>query len=224
MPEKFISTAIYALIIAGILFLIEIVYRRYKLSAEISRKIGHITVGLISLIFIKLINDMYIIGIVSISACIFLLITRKKGSFNSIHNVDRKSFGSVIYPLPFLICFIFTKTENNTMYLYLPLLTFILADPAAASVGIWLQRIPYKIGRQTKTVSGSIAFFIVAFILAMCIINHFLDVRFSILCGISFMMSLITTLIEAISPTGLDNVSVPIIQIILIKSIILKIL
>jgi hypothetical protein len=38
------------------------------------------------------------------------------------------------------------------------------------------------------------------------------------------MMALITTLIEAISPAGLDNVSVPIIQIILIKSIIVIIL
>jgi len=224
IPQKFIYTILYAIIIAAVLFVIEITYRRYKLSAEISRKIGHITVGLISLIFIQLINDIYIIGIISSCAFIFLLITREKGFLDSIHSADRKSLGSVIYPLPFLICFVITKIENSTLYLYLPLLTFILADSAAALGGIWLRWIPYKIGKQTKTVSGSIAFFTIAVILAMLIINRFFDIRLLILFGISLIMALLTTLIEAITPKGLDNISITIIQILLIKSIFIIIL
>jgi phytol kinase len=219
MPDKIIWAIYFVLITVAVLFIIERTYRRYKFSAEISRKIAHVLTGLNSLIFIPLIDDALIIALISITAFIFLLVTKTGSALNSIHKVPRKSFGSVIFPLPFLICFLFANLENNAIYLYLPLLTFILADPAAASVGLRIPMISYTIWKQTKTISGSMAFFITTFLLSLILINHFLGPVISMLLVLSFMMALLSTLIEAVSPAGSDNLSVPIVQLILLKFI-----
>jgi phytol kinase len=79
--------------------------------------------------------------------------------------------------------------------------------------------ISYTIWKQTKTISGSMAFFITTFLLSLILINHFLGPVISMLLVLSFMMALLSTLIEAVSPAGSDNLSVPIVQLILLKFI-----
>ena len=221
IPGKIFWTVTCIITISAVLFLIQSAYRRYKFSSEISRKIAHITVGLVSLIFIRLIDDIYIIGMISLGTFVLLLLTKMKDGLESIHKTERKSIGSVVYPLPIFICYAVALRENSQLYLYLPLLTFILADPAAASVGLSLGWKPYRIWNEKRTISGSMAFFISTVLISLVVVNIHAGAGFLDRFWILLLIALPATLIESVSPRGSDNLTVPLAQLILIRLVLI---
>jgi len=125
--------------------------------------------------------------------------------------------GSVVYPLPFFLCYIVAVREQNQLYLYLPLLTFILADPTAAIAGTGLKWKPYLVWNEIKTLSGSMAFFAATVLISLILVQASSGSGFMVRLGIMFLIALPATLVEALSPNGSDNFTVPLVQLMVIR-------
>ncbi len=189
-----------------ILGLILVAEKLLKKNQELSRKFVHIGVcnwWIIATIFF---DNVYIACIIPLLFVILNYISFKKDIFASIEREDKKSLGTVYYAgscfLLTLVSFLFLK---NMLYGGIGLLTMGYGDGFAAIFGTKIKSHEYSIWNQKKTVAGSITMFLLSFIV-ISILTLFYD-KFSLINTV--FVALFATVIEAISPRGLDNLSVP---------------
>ena len=98
-------------IILGFAFLVlfgigEVLRRKYGYKSEVTRKISHIFSGLITFTFPILINDIWLVLVLSVSFAILLFATKRTKYLDSKHDVERKSVGSYIYPASVFISYL----------------------------------------------------------------------------------------------------------------------
>ena len=90
-----------------------------------------------------------------------------------------------------------------------PILVLTLADTAAALVGIRYGRARLTIAAGDKSVAGSIAFFIVAFLCASIPVVLLGHAELPAVLAGAAMLACVTTTVEALAGNGLDNLLVP---------------
>jgi phytol kinase len=125
--------------------------------------------------------------------------------FKSIHTVKRDSLGEIYFAISVgLITFI---NPSHLVYT-IALLNMSLADGLAALVGTYYgMNRKYKVYGRTKTVLGSLTFFVVALVLILIFID-----KTGHLFGLGYLaLAAGLTLIENISPMGMDNLLVPLV-------------
>jgi len=115
------------------------------------------------------------------------------------------------------ICFYVYCSTKEQIYYFLPVLIFILCDPLAAYVGIRTKWFPYHKKADSKTFSGSLSFFVGALLLSICIFSFQHNVSAVQVIFLSLMMAMATTIVEALSPWGLDNLFVPLISMLVLQ-------
>lgn len=201
----------YTFILSGLVLALfgigEILYRYSHIKAEYTRKLVHAGTGIITLLCPLLIdNHWYVLGLCVSFAALLLLSLRYK-FLKSINDIGRESLGSLAYPVSVYMCFLAYSYYGDKFFFYLPMLVLAIADPIAAICGNkWPYR-KFKIGNETKTLSGSVAFFITAcFIVVGC--SYF---NAGIYTGIGFVfcIAIISTLAESFTVKGLDNFTIP---------------
>lgn len=191
-------------IVFMLLVINEIWWRRKKKHSELSRKLIHILVGSF-VAFWPYIMSVNSIRIISVLFMIVVFSSMKFNIFKSIHSVKRDSLGEIYFAISVgLITFI---NPSHLVYT-ISLLTMSLADGLAALVGTYYgMNRKYKVYGRTKTVLGSLTFFIVALVLILIYIDktgHVFSLGYlAVAAGL--------TLIENISPKGMDNLLVPLV-------------
>lgn len=191
-------------IVFVLLVLNELWFRKVKKHTEMSRKLIHIIVGSF-VAFWPYIMSINYIRLISILFLIVVFVSMRFKIFKSIHSVSRDSLGEIYFALSVgLITFI-----NSSHLVYtIALLNMSLADGFAALVGTYYgMNRKYKVYGRTKTVLGSLTFFVVALLLILIFIDktgHTFNLWYVFLAGG-------LTLIENISPIGMDNLLVPIV-------------
>jgi dolichol kinase len=135
--------------------------------------------------------------------------------FKSITAIKRKSHGSWLFSVSVLICFA-AITRWDITFFYLPILILTVADPLAGILGKRLNYKPLTIWGQTKTIGGSIAFFVAAILVSFgfseIIIYLNLEYRFvfpKIPYSAILLIALVATLAELLSTKGWDNLTIP---------------
>lgn len=181
----------------------------FKNNSEVSRKFVHIGVcnwWIIATIFF---TNVYWAIIPPILFVILNYISYKKNIFASIERKDRKSLGTVYYAVSCLLLTLISFSYfKNMLYGGIGLLVMGYGDGFAAIFGMKFKSYEYHIGKHKKTVIGSITMFI--FSLIVVSILTLLYGQFSLISAI--LISFIATIIEAISPFGLDNLTVPLLS------------
>ena len=191
-------------IVFMLLVINEIRWRRKKKHSELSRKLIHILVGSF-VAFWPYIMSVNSIRIISVLFTIVVFSSIKFNIFKSIHSVKRDSLGEIYFAISVgLITFI---NPSHLVYT-ISLLTMSLADGLAALVGTYYgMNRKYKVYGRSKTVLGSLTFFIVALVLILIYIDktgHVFSLGYlAVAAGL--------TLIENISPKGMDNLLVPLV-------------
>lgn len=193
-----------------LLFLItELLHRKLKVHAEITRKIVHVTTGIITLLFPFMIGNHWFVLLLC-SAFLFILITSLKWNLlPSINGVQRSTVGSILFPITVYFCYLLAEKAGNFTLYFIPILILAISDPLAAFVG---KRWPWKkfeSFKQTKTISGSLAFLISATIISLVLFNFFFET--SIIRGIipAIIVAFSAAFAEGISHGGYDNISIP---------------
>jgi phytol kinase len=193
----------------------EFLYHYLKVPAEVSRKFTHIGTGFFSLLFPIWLNSNFSVLLLCSSFCVILVVSKKYGFLKSINGIERESYGSVSYAVIVFFCFLvwekMKEDPTDTIglgWFYLPVLIMALADPAAALVGSRWPVGKYRIGKDHKSMAGSLAFFIVAFLVSASLLGSQNESFLKHLLVI-LLISLSSTLAEAFSNKGFDNFTIP---------------
>jgi phytol kinase len=202
----------------GIMLTLRLYQRRYHPHPEITRKILHVGMGLIVQTFPWLFPTPWPVIALASAAIALLLAIRLLPvlrSLGAVTAVSRVSLGDVYFPLS--VATLFTLTHNEPLLYCVPLLILALADAVAALIGLVYGRLHYEAAEGNKTVEGSLAFFIVAFLSAHIPLLLLTNTGRAETLLIALILGLIVMLAEAIAWRGLDNVFIPLLSFFLLR-------
>jgi len=206
--QEIIYMAIYAGSFLALFGIAELLYHYAKVYVEITRKVVHIGTGLITLSFPLVLTTHWSVLILTISFVVILVISKKFNLLKSINGIRRSSRGSILYPIIIYVTYWIFTIFDDVLFFYLPILILAICDPIAALTGKKWPRGKYKIFKETKTLMGSTWFFISCLILTMAFVIPLRDNWLEIIC-VTLFISFITTLAEAGSQKGWDNLFIP---------------
>ncbi|MEI6850381.1 MAG: hypothetical protein WCK26_00260 [Candidatus Saccharibacteria bacterium] len=191
MIRRPIISAILILLPIVIVTVIEYTSRKFRVSPEITRKLVHITLGIVATLgFIEGPIWLYVF-IVSILA-LFIAISFRKKLLSSINGVKRPTYGEVFLPIGILAPLVLV---SHTPYIYVAsILILTLADSGA---GLTV----YLLNKNKKTIAGSLVFFAIASVVIILCTNSPLLMAMGVALGV--------TVVERFSPFGSDNLTVP---------------
>ena len=202
-------------LVAGLLVMLvalRAVRARFDLHPELMRKLAHVGLGLATLSFPWLFRSNWPVVVVGGLATGTLLALRfvpplRASVGRVIHGVHRSSGGDLYFPIA--ATGLFLLANGNWVLYVLPMLTLTLADAVAALIGVAYGRHAYGTTGEMKSVEGSLAFFIVAFLATGMPLLLFTDTGRveAILIGVTF--GVLVMLLEAIAWRGLDNLFIP---------------
>src|SRR5579884_1302767 len=182
-------------IIFFLLLLNEIWWRRRKVHNEFSRKFIHLTVGCFVAAW-PFILSWRQIQLLSLAFVIVILISKHFKIFQAIHSVQRPTWGEIFFAVS--VGLITLLTHNKWIYAAAAL-QMGLADGLAAIVGSRYGWQRYKIFSSTKSIVGSLTFFITSVIILLAY-NHFSHNHLSL--TFIALASLSAALLENISIVG----------------------
>ncbi len=209
MNINLINTGIIALAFLVLFGIAELLYHRFKVRAEVTRKIVHISTGLLTLLFPPFIENHWLVLILCGSFLFILLASFPLKMLPSINAVDRITRGSILYPVIVYACFLIYQRFDNLAFYYLPILNLALCDPVASMVGKKFPRMEYMTFGHTKTITGSLGFFVSSVLLSLGLLTQLAGIQIGWALFISICIALPTTIAEAITHKGYDNLSIP---------------
>jgi len=220
MIDQIIITILFFVGFCCIIYGAEYLHRHYTIYPEYTRKMAHSLATLSSLIFIITIKSHWYILMLGIFFFLLLLVAKRKRLFKSIDAVDRKTEGSYLLPISIYLVFYISRSYDNNLIFILPILLLGISDPLAGLIGTYYRNRIKKITlfnyHLDKTILGSSVFFISTLIISLLTL-YFYDYELSKLLFPSILIALVTTITELLSPYGTDNLTVPLITVLLLS-------
>lgn len=210
MKEDFITLLFLSFLFLLLFIISETLYYRFKVKVELTRKFVHVGTGLLTLLFPLFLSNEWSVFFICSVFFVLLIGTLKYKLLQSVNAIQRESVGGLAYPVAVSVTFwAFNAVGKQYIFYYVPILILAFCDPIAALVG---KNFPYKkyvIGSAHKTLSGSLAFFGSACLVYFSItifLGMNIDKYLIIKC---LLVATTTTIAEAISGKGFDNISIP---------------
>ena len=207
----------FLMILASIPILIyisELALKHKVLSPESNRRLVHIFVGMLITIS-PLIFSEYLLP--SILALIFLIANYyayHNEKLMGIHSQERVTYGTIYFPLGYLIVTIGFWEYSEFVIISLAILA--VADPIAAMVGGNITSDnEFVIWKDKKTIQGTITFYSISFFLILLLGKLLLQFSNTYLFCFALFCAIGSTIAEITSSKGSDNLSIPIISILL---------
>ncbi len=184
---------------------------RGALSAELSRKLVHIGMGVVCLTFPWLFETTWpvwlLAGLAVGALALLRLVPAVRSRLGSVlHSVERRSLGEVYFPLG--VAAVFTLARGNVLLFVIPVALLTFADAAGALVGKRWGRHRFETLEGSKSIEGSAA---VGLVSALCVAGPLLAYGHppATALVIALVMGLFGLILEAIAWRGLDNVFLP---------------
>src|ERR1700741_4724092 len=99
MSKDIINTIILACSFLALFGLAEFIYHTFKVRAELTRKLVHFGTGILTLLFPVMLNNHWLVLFLCGSFALILMVSLKFNLLKSINAIDRKSHGSISYPI-----------------------------------------------------------------------------------------------------------------------------
>ena len=152
-------------------------------------------------------NNIY----ASIVPALFVIInyiSYKKQIFKAMERDGSKNdLGTVYFALSLMILALITF--KNTKFSYIGALGILVmgyGDGFAAIIGVKYGKHKFKVLGNNKSLEGSLAMFLFSFVVSLVILYIFNPVNMLLY---SLILATVSTVLEAFSPYGLDNLTVP---------------
>jgi len=207
MPWELFGGFFLSIII--LIFLSEYSYRNDFLDPNLNRKIIHSMVGVAvsfsPFIFLSNIQPL----ILAVTFLIINLFSYKHNKLKSFHNLNRKTLGTIFFPLGFIIiAALFWEYKYNIACCFMIL---AIADPLSSLTGENIKKPhKYNIGGDVKSYEGSIIMFLSTFIILYLFSNSVFHQFDTLETFLAIMLSCFAiTIAEAMSIKGSDNISIP---------------
>lgn len=200
--------------VGGILVLAEMLWREGLIPRSKSRVTVHILVACWIAFWPAYLNTYQIIA-VAIAMFIVVSFSRIFRIFEAIHRTKRWTIGEFLYPVAIGLA---AYLSPEAIIFSAAILQLGLADGLASLIGSKLNFKPYKILGQSKTVGGSAVFFLISFAITLFALLQ-LDRSGLGYIAVLLLVPVLSTASENISVFGLDDITVPMISIVLLSAI-----
>lgn len=194
--------------------------RRAGPAAELTRKAMHIGMGAIASLLPWLFDRPWpVLALCSGLAAAFLalkLFARTSTLGAAMHDIGRDSRGDIYFALSVAALWLLAGADR--LLFLVPVLVLTLGDAVAALVGKRFGRTYFDDGTAGKTLEGSTALFVVAFLTVAGPLVLCERVTLASAAIMATTMALLVTLLEAMAWRGLDNILVPIGTYLLFRS------
>ncbi len=205
--------------IFGVIGVSEILRKIFHFDPEVTRKIIHIAVGIAVFPTPILFSNSLPAILIALFFIVVNFLSLRLKIFKGMDLVTRQTYGTVYYPLAFLILVI-AFWDSFPALISIPMLILALGDAFASIVGETVKRPSiYNLTGDKKSLQGSIGMFMVSFLVVFLALiftrNHELwwgkVLNFSMgeLLLISSLTALFATVVEGLGSYGLDNLFIP---------------
>ena len=210
-----------SLVVAGVAFLVgECLRRRLRESNEVSRKLVHVTHGLLVASWPFVLGETwgyYLVIALEILFLISVVAARRLHFFRWMWKVGRKSWGEVLYPIGIVSAA--ALSENRWVFLA-AVLSLAVADAVAALVGKRFGRNnSYRILGQTKSVAGSAAFLVAALGIVSIVTVYGPGLHLESVMATVVGISLLLMVVENAGVYGMDNLTLPLASALLLNTL-----
>ncbi len=199
------------LLLAGLLLLLaasELLRRRFRGTEEFSRKFVHMLTGILVALSPFFLNRRGPIVAVALAFALINWISVQKGWLKGMHDLHRRTYGTVYYPLSFVVLALLLW-HSHTLILITAMLLLSISDAAAALVGENLPRPHlYHAGPDRKSFEGSATMFLTSLLITAAALA-FGGRPAGEVIWFSLLVAVIATVCEALSYQGSDNLTVP---------------
>ncbi len=208
----------------SLILVAEVIRRRRGYSQEFTRKIVHVGAGMWVLGVLSLFENWYI-GIIPFASFIFINYIVWRYKLLEAVDAPDSTPGTVYFALTITILFAFlwrTGSPNDLGYIAAAgTMAMTWGDALAAIIGKVWGRHKYTVGTSTRSLEGSLAMFLASgtamFLVLLLgpgssISPHAAPLGLGVSLIAAFAAALIATGAEAVSPHGMDNISVPLIS------------
>lgn len=211
----FILCLAYILTILGVA---ELLRRRRGYDSGFTRKVIHIGVGMMIWLVPFLFTTPWPFVVACVMFMIINLIDWRYGLIGSMQSRHRSNLGTVYFPLAAaVVALIFWDTPPLMVAALMPL---TWGDGIAPVIGAAYGRRVYRVHTSTRTVEGSAGFFVAGFIftwLALWVMPGTPEISPVEAILPALVIMAVTTVIEAFSIWGLDNLTVTAAAIIILS-------
>jgi phytol kinase len=188
------------------------------ITPELRRKSVHVALGLTCLGFPWWFERAWPVLVLCAASVLALIVLRsKQSSLRSVlHGVSRKSWGEICFPLA--VTGLFLLHDNPIPDYVLPLLILTLADALGALVGLRFGRAKYTTDEGFKSLEGSLAFFLTAFLCTFFSLQLGTATGFLETLLIATIIGILIMMIEGFARMGFDNLWIPLVSYLLIQT------
>lgn len=203
-----------------ILLLSEVLWRKKIIRGERARKFIHILAGVWIAFwpFYLPFDGIFILGSIAFT---LLLFSRYLNMFQSIYAVKRLTYGEIFFAVAIMFCAYFGQ---EPWIFTISILLLSLADGSAAVVGrFWgISNRYYVFGSKNlqKSIAGTSAYIVLTYV--SIIVGYLVGGREIIQqypFAVIILLPLVATLLENISPYGIDNFLSPVFATLLLNSL-----
>jgi phytol kinase len=196
--------------LGGVLLLAEIL-RRWRGESELVRKVVHIGTGNILFLAWGLEIPLWVCLIACISFCIIAYISYFQPILPMLNSVGRKTLGVFYYAVSITCLVTWFWSINLPEYAVVGVLVMAWGDGLAALIGQRWGKHRYEFKDNKKSWEGSLAMLLVCYIVTAFIlaIAHGFSLDTWL---IPLPVAIAATTLEAISPGGTDNLTVPLVS------------
>lgn len=176
-------------------------------STEFTRKLIHISVGMWAFGTVLLFRHWYFAIIPPLSFVVLNYISYRREIFKSVEMGEKGNLGTVYFPISFAIVLCLFWDRPNLLVASLMPMTW--GDALAAVLGRRYGQRKYSVLGSTRSVEGSLAMFFFSWLatfLALLLLP-LLGWQASLLYSLA--VAVFATLVEALSPWHIDNLTVP---------------
>jgi phytol kinase len=198
-------------------------YRRWRSpDPEVLRKLLHMGMGVVTLALPWLFRRPWPVLLLALLFAFGLATLRVSRSLQRlaggvIDGVNRKSLGDIYFPVA--VGLLFLLSGGDALTFCVPMLILTFADAAAALIGT-RYGVPRGLGAQgVKSIEGSVAFFITAFLCVHISLLLFTDTGRAETLLVATTLALQVMLLEAFAWDGLDNLFIPLGGFFLLKTL-----
>lgn len=201
------------LVLVASMAVLSVCHERGIGSPETVRKTLHVEMGLLAAGAPWLFDSSWQIVLLACLALVWLLAVRRFAPLRrrfggALHGVSRRSHGESFFVAGIAVTYLLSA--DQPAYYCAAILTMTLADTAAAAVGRRIGRYCYGDAGARKSLEGSCAFFCTAFACTTSALAALTSSPPVSVMTAALVVAVVTTVLEAASVDGADNLLVPV--------------
>jgi len=179
-------------------------------SADFTRKAIHIGVGMWVFATVALFEHWYFAIIPPLTFIVINYISYKQQVFKAMETGEKGQLGTVYFPTSFavLLCLFWSRPYIAAA----GIMAMTWGDAFASIIGLRWGRRKYQIFRRTRSLEGSAAMLAFSFASILITLVAMVPLGWPMALPYALIVAVFATVVEALSPWGIDNLTVPILS------------